>query len=106
MRDDREPGHGKGADGERDHLRITAALFGEITIKDGSRRARHFDDYRMLRIDEAPLIEVHLVKSTEARGGIGEPGTAVIPAATNAIFAATGKRIPKLPVNSAQLKST
>jgi isoquinoline 1-oxidoreductase beta subunit len=61
----------------------------------------------MLRIDEAPLIEVHLVKSTEPPGGIGEPGTsAVIPAVTNAIFAATGKRIRKLPVNSAQLKST
>jgi isoquinoline 1-oxidoreductase beta subunit len=86
---------------------ITAALFGEITIKDGRVEQGNFDDYRMLRIDEAPLIEVHLVKSTEAPGGIGEPGTAaVIPAVTNAIFAATGKRIRKLPVNSAQLKST
>jgi isoquinoline 1-oxidoreductase subunit beta len=86
---------------------ITAALFGEITIKDGRVEQGNFDDYRMLRIDEAPLIEVHLVKSTEPPGGIGEPGTsAVIPAVTNAIFAATGKRIRKLPVNSAQLKST
>jgi isoquinoline 1-oxidoreductase subunit beta len=86
---------------------ITAALFGEITIKDGRVEQSNFDDYRMLRINEAPLIEVHLVKSTEAPGGIGEPGTAaVIPAVTNAISAATGKRIRKLPFNSAQLKST
>jgi isoquinoline 1-oxidoreductase subunit beta len=86
---------------------ITAALFGEITIKNGRVEQGNFDDYRMLRIDEAPLIEVHLVKSTELPGGIGEPGTsAVIPAVTNAIFAATGKRIRKLPVNSAQLRST
>ena len=59
----------------------------------------------MLRINDAPLIDVHLVKSTEAPGGVGEPGTsAVMPAITNAIFAATGKRIRKLPINSAQLK--
>jgi isoquinoline 1-oxidoreductase beta subunit len=57
------------------------------------------------RKDEAPLIDVHLVKSTEAPGGIGEPGTsAVMPAVANAIFAATGKRIRKLPIDSAQLK--
>jgi isoquinoline 1-oxidoreductase subunit beta len=55
----------------------------------------------MLRINEAPLIDVHLVKSTEAPGGVGEPGTsAVIPAVANAIFAATGKRVRKLPINS------
>jgi isoquinoline 1-oxidoreductase subunit beta len=85
---------------------ITAALFGEITIKNGRVEQGNFDDYRMLRINEAPLIEVHLVKSTEAPGGVGEPGTsAVIPAVANAIFAATGKRLRKLPINSAQLKS-
>jgi isoquinoline 1-oxidoreductase subunit beta len=84
---------------------ITAALFGEITIKDGRVEQGNFDDYRMLRINEAPLIEVHLVKSTEAPGGVGEPGTsAVIPAVANAIFAAAGKRIRKLPIGS-QLKS-
>jgi isoquinoline 1-oxidoreductase subunit beta len=61
----------------------------------------------MLRINEAPLIDVHLVKSTEAPGGVGEPGTsAVMPAVANAIFAATGKRVRKLPVNSVHLKST
>jgi isoquinoline 1-oxidoreductase beta subunit len=55
----------------------------------------------MLRIHEAPKIEVHIVKSTEASGGIGEPGTAVVaPAVTNAIFAATGKRLRTLPVGN------
>jgi isoquinoline 1-oxidoreductase subunit beta len=86
---------------------ITAALFGEITIKDGRVEQGNFDDYRMLRINEAPLIEVHLVRSMEAPGGVGEPGTsAVMPAVANAIFAATGKRVRRLPINSAQLKST
>jgi isoquinoline 1-oxidoreductase beta subunit len=86
---------------------ITAALFGEITIKDGRVEQGNFDDYRMLRINETPLIEVHLVKSMEAPGGVGEPGTsAVMPAVANAIFAATGERVRKLPINSAQLKST
>ncbi len=78
---------------------ITAALWGEITIKDGRVQQHNFNDYRMLRINEAPEIEVHLVQSTEAPGGIGEPGTSVVmPAVANAIFAATGKRIRKLPV--------
>jgi len=78
---------------------ITAALFGEITIKDGRVEQSNFNNYRMLRINEAPLIDVHLVKSTEAPGGVGEPGTsAVMPAVANAIFEATGRRIRKLPV--------
>ena len=85
---------------------ITAALFGEITIKNGRVEQGNFDDYQMLRINEAPSIDVHLVKNTEAPGGVGEPGTsAVIPAVTNAIFAATGKRVRKLPIDSAQLRS-
>jgi isoquinoline 1-oxidoreductase beta subunit len=78
---------------------LSAALFGEITIKDGRVEQTNFGDYRVLRINEAPQIAVHLVKSSEAPGGIGEPGTScVVPALTNAIFAATGKRIRKLPV--------
>jgi len=78
---------------------ITAALFGEITIKDGRVEQSNFNNYRMLRINEVPVIDVHLVKSGEAPGGIGEPGTsAVMPALANAIFEATGKRIRKLPV--------
>jgi isoquinoline 1-oxidoreductase beta subunit len=78
---------------------LSAALHGEITIKDGRVEQTNFGDYRVLRISEAPRIRVDLVKSAEAPGGIGEPGTScVMPALTNAIFAATGKRIRKLPV--------
>ncbi|HKW41668.1 MAG TPA: xanthine dehydrogenase family protein molybdopterin-binding subunit [Gemmatimonadales bacterium] len=78
---------------------ITGALWGEITIKNGRVEQHNFYDYRMLRMSEAPTVEVHLVESTEPPGGIGEPGTsAVMPAVTNAIFAATGKRIRTLPV--------
>src|SRR5712691_9040762 len=78
---------------------ISGALWGEITIKNGRVEQHNFYDYRVLRLSEAPAIEVHLVKSTEAPGGVGEPGTsAVMPAVTNAIFAATGRRIRKLPV--------
>jgi Aerobic-type carbon monoxide dehydrogenase, large subunit CoxL/CutL homologs len=85
---------------------ITAALFEEITIKDGRVEQNNFHDYRILRINEAPVVEVYLVKSAESPGGIGEPGTsAIAPAVTNAIFAATGKRIRKLPVKPDQLRS-
>ena len=78
---------------------ITAALYSEITIKDGRVEQANFTDYRMLRIDQTPPIEVHIVKSSEAPGGIGEPGTAALaPALTNAIYAATGKRLRQLPV--------
>jgi isoquinoline 1-oxidoreductase beta subunit len=84
---------------------ITAALYSEITIKDGRVEQSNFTDYRMLRIDQTPPIEVHIVKSSEAPGGIGEPGTAALaPALTNAIFAATGKRLRQLPVGR-QLQS-
>ncbi|TAL93737.1 MAG: xanthine dehydrogenase family protein molybdopterin-binding subunit [Paraburkholderia sp.] len=80
---------------------ITAALYSEITIKDGRVEQNNFTDYRMLRIDQTPPIDVHIVRSAEAPGGIGEPGTsALAPALTNAIFAATGKRIRHLPVGS------
>jgi isoquinoline 1-oxidoreductase beta subunit len=85
---------------------ITAALHGQITLKNGRVEQSNFDNYRMLRINEVPLVEVHIIKSTEAPGGIGEPGTAAIsPAVTNAIFAATGKRVRKLPVNPGELRS-
>jgi isoquinoline 1-oxidoreductase beta subunit len=84
---------------------ITAALYSEITIKDGRVEQNNFTDYRMLRIDQTPPIDVHIVKSSEAPGGIGEPGTAALaPALTNAIHAATGKRLRQLPVGS-QLKT-
>jgi isoquinoline 1-oxidoreductase beta subunit len=78
---------------------LSGALYGEITIKDGRVEQTNFGDYRVLRMNEVPQIEVHLVKSMEAPGGIGEPGTScVMPALTNAIYAASGKRIRKLPV--------
>jgi len=78
---------------------ISAALFGEITLKNGRVEQHNFHDYRTLRMNEAPAVDVHLVKSTEAPGGVGEPPTcAIFPAVANAIFAATGKRIRKLPL--------
>jgi isoquinoline 1-oxidoreductase beta subunit len=84
---------------------ISAALFGEITLKDGRVEQSNFDSYQVLRIDEAPAIEVHIVENTEPPGGMGEPGTsAIVPAVTNAIFAATGKRLRKLPIDPAALK--
>ncbi|WP_063553341.1 xanthine dehydrogenase family protein molybdopterin-binding subunit [Burkholderia territorii] len=84
---------------------ITGALYGEITIEDGRVVQSNFTDYRMMRINETPPIDVHLVKSAEAPGGIGEPGTAATAAAlSNAIFAATGTRLRKLPVGN-QLKT-
>jgi isoquinoline 1-oxidoreductase beta subunit len=80
---------------------ITAALYGEITIKDGRVEQSNFTDYRMLRINQAPGIDVHIVKSSEAPGGIGEPGTAALAAAlANGVYAATGKRLRQLPVGS------
>ncbi|MFZ1426039.1 MAG: molybdopterin cofactor-binding domain-containing protein [Geminicoccaceae bacterium] len=86
---------------------LTAALHGEITLKDGRVEQGNFDTYQIVRIDEAPKIEVHIVPSQEAPGGIGEPGTATIaPAVVNAIFAASGKRLRRLPVDTGQLRST
>jgi len=85
---------------------ITAALYGQITLKNGRVEQSNFDNYQMLRINEAPVVEVHIIKSTEAPGGIGEPGTAAVsPAVANAIFAATGKRIRRLPVDPGELRS-
>jgi isoquinoline 1-oxidoreductase beta subunit len=79
---------------------ITAALHGEVTLKNGRVEQTNFDTYEMLRINEAPAIDVHIVKSTEAPGGMGEPGTsAIVPAVANAVFAATGKRLRKMPID-------
>ena len=78
---------------------LTAALFDEIVIENGRVQQGNFNDYRTLRMDEAPFVDVHLVDSTEAPGGIGETGTVgAAPALANAIFAATGNRIRTLPV--------
>jgi isoquinoline 1-oxidoreductase subunit beta len=79
---------------------LTAALYGEITIDKGRVQQSNFNDYRMLRIDQAPRIEVHLIKSGEAPGGIGETGvTASAPALRNAIYAATGVALRRLPID-------
>jgi isoquinoline 1-oxidoreductase beta subunit len=79
---------------------LTAAMFGEITLDKGRVQQSNFHDYRMLRINETPPIEVHIVQSGEAPGGIGETGTvAGPPALVNAIFAATGKRLRSLPID-------
>jgi isoquinoline 1-oxidoreductase beta subunit len=84
---------------------ITAALYGEITLKNGRVEQSNFDTYPMLRINEAPIIEVHVVKNSEPPGGMGETGTsAIVPAIANAIFAATGKRLRKMPVDTNALK--
>jgi isoquinoline 1-oxidoreductase subunit beta len=79
---------------------LTAALYGEITIDKGRVQQSNFNDYRMLRIDQAPKIEVHVIKSGEAPGGIGETGVAAgPPALRNAIYAATGVALRKLPID-------
>jgi isoquinoline 1-oxidoreductase beta subunit len=84
---------------------VTAALYGEITLKDGRVEQTNFDTYQILRMNEAPAIEVHIVQSPESPGGMGEAGTSLIaPAVTNAIFAATGKRLRKLPIDTTALK--
>src|SRR5213596_1185114 len=78
---------------------LTAALWGEIGIDKGRVQQSNFHDYQMLRLAEMPKVEVYIVPSTDAQGGVGEPGTPPIaPAVANAIFAATGKRIRKLPI--------
>jgi isoquinoline 1-oxidoreductase beta subunit len=83
----------------------SAALYGEITLKDGRVEQSNFDTYRVLRINEAPAIEVYIVPSREAPGGIGETATsAIVPAISNAIFAATGKRLRKMPADPSVLK--
>jgi isoquinoline 1-oxidoreductase beta subunit len=78
---------------------MTAALYGEVTFDRGRAQQTNFNNYRMLRMDETPPIEVHIVDSTEAPGGLGETGTAAaFPAVANAVFAATGKRVRVLPL--------
>lgn len=85
---------------------VTAALYGEITLKSGRVEQTNFDTYQMLRIDQAPAIEVYLVKSTEPPGGMGEAGTSgIVPAVANAIFAATGRRLRNMPIDPDALKT-
>ncbi|CAA7621851.1 Aerobic-type carbon monoxide dehydrogenase, large subunit CoxL/CutL homolog [Candidatus Terasakiella magnetica] len=78
---------------------LSAALFGEITLKDGAAQQSNFHDYRCLRMSEMPKIEVHILPSAAPPTGVGEPGVPPLaPALCNAIFAATGKRIRTLPI--------
>jgi isoquinoline 1-oxidoreductase beta subunit len=80
---------------------LTAALRGQITLEHGAVRQNNFNDYPMLMLREMPRIDCYIVPSTQPPGGVGEPGTAPIaPALTNAIFAATGKRIRTLPLSN------
>jgi isoquinoline 1-oxidoreductase beta subunit len=84
---------------------VTAALYGEITLKNGRVEQTNFDTYQILRINEAPAIEVHVIKSAEPPGGMGEAGTSgIVPAIANAVFAATGKRLRKMPIDTNALK--
>ncbi len=86
---------------------LTAALKGAITIDQGRVQQSNFHDYQMLRMNEMPAIAVHILPSTEAPGGVGEPGVPPIaPAVANAIFAATGKRIRQLPIRAEELKKS
>ncbi len=81
---------------------LTAALYGKITLKDGVVEQSNYHDYPMLRINEMPAIDVHIVPSTDKPSGVGEPGVPVIaPAVANALAAATGKRLRVLPLSLA-----
>ena len=83
---------------------LTAALYGEITFEHGRVKQGNFNDYPMLRIKDMPVVEVHIVPSTDRMGGVGEPGVPPIaPAVANAIFAATGKRLRRLPIRGQDL---
>jgi len=78
---------------------LSAALYGEVTLKDGRVQQTNFHNYPVVRMPDSPAIDIHLVDSDEKPAGIGEPGTALIsPAVANAVFAATGKRLRKLPL--------
>ncbi|HSC45374.1 MAG TPA: molybdopterin cofactor-binding domain-containing protein, partial [Candidatus Acidoferrum sp.] len=83
---------------------LTAALKTEITLENGVVQQKNFHDYQMLRMFESPVIEIYIVPSDAAPTGVGEPGVPpVAPALTNAIFAATGKRLRRLPIRNSDL---
>jgi len=85
---------------------LTAALYGEINIDKGRVQQTNFDRYQLVRMNEAPEIAITLVPSNEKPGGIGEPATALIgPAVANALFAATGKRVRRMPFTAENIKT-
>ncbi|MGY3450345.1 molybdopterin cofactor-binding domain-containing protein [Bradyrhizobium sp. USDA 4353] len=85
---------------------LTAALYSDITFRNGRVQQSNFNDYRMLRIHESPAIEVHLIRSTEDPGGVGETATvSAAPALGNALFAATGVRLRRYPFDRGRLAS-
>jgi isoquinoline 1-oxidoreductase beta subunit len=78
---------------------LTAALYGEISFENGRVKQRNFHDYKMVRMNEMPVVEVHIMDSKEKMGGVGEPGVPpVAPAVMNALFTLTGKRVRTLPL--------
>ena len=84
---------------------LTAALFGEITIAAGRVQQSNFHDYRMVRLSDAPIMDVHIINSGEATGGCGEPGTPPIaPAVANALFVLSGERVRSLPISAHKLR--
>ena len=83
---------------------LSAALYSAITLKNGAVEQSNFHDYRNLRMNEVPTVEVHRIESKEAPGGLGELGTSIAaPALGNAIFAATAVRLRSLPKDRSQL---
>ncbi len=85
---------------------LTAALYSQITLKDGRIEQSNFHDYPMLRIHEMPAVDVHIVESTERSTGVGEPGVPpVAPAVCNALFVLTKKRIRRLPIRTEDLSA-
>ena len=84
---------------------LTAALYGEITFEKGRVKQGNFNNYKMVRMNEMPVVEVHIIESTEKMGGVGEPGVPpVAPAVMNALFTLTGKRVRNLPLRPDDLK--
>jgi len=85
---------------------LTAALYGTLTLDKGRVQQSNFHDYQMLRMNEMPAMDVHLLEGSGEPGGMGEIGTSMVaPAFVNALFAATGKRFRSYPVPSEELKA-